>query len=129
MFFGSKRVAINGSNSVGTIIGQGAQLNGIFQSTGVLRLDGTIEGEFISSQEIIIGRSGIAKADIKAQIATISGAVYGNIEVTEKLEILPTAKINGDIKAGLLIVAEGATFKGICEVIQKTELLPDKEPA
>ncbi len=129
MFFGSKHVAINASSSVGTIIGQGAELKGIFQSTGVLRLDGTIEGDFINSQEIIIGSSGIAKANIKAQTATIGGVVYGNIEVAEKLQILPTAKINGNIKAGLLIIAEGANFKGVCEVFPKNELLPNKEPA
>lgn len=126
---GLKRVAVKTSNTVGTIIGQGTQISGVLQSTGVLRLDGTIEGDFINSQELIIGSTGIAKANIIAQTATIGGTVYGNIEVAEKLEILQTARIYGDIKAGGLNISEGAVFKGICEVFQKDKTEPDITPA
>jgi cytoskeletal protein CcmA (bactofilin family) len=33
------------------------------------------------------------------------------------LELLATARINGDIKCGTLVIAEGAEFNGKCEKI------------
>lgn len=114
--FGTKRVTVNSGDHVGTLIGQGTQLKGSITATGALRIDGEVEGEIVTSSEIVIGETGIVKAQVKAKNATVGGTVTGNMEVNERLELLASAKLLGDIKAGTLIIGEGAIFKGACEM-------------
>lgn len=119
--FGSKRATSTSGSQVATIIGQGTKLKGSMQATGGLRIDGEFEGDCITAGEVVVGESGIVKATIIAQIATIGGSVYGRMEIADKLELLPSAKTYGDIKVGALIIGEGAIFKGACEMRQSDE--------
>lgn len=114
--FGSKRVAVTTGDHVGTIIGQGTQFKGSINANGGLRIDGEVEGDIVTSSEVVVGETGVIKAVVKAKMATVGGAIYGNMEVTDKLELLPSAKVIGDIKVGILIIGEGAVFKGGCEM-------------
>ncbi len=75
-----------------------------------------MEGDIVTSSEIVIGETGNVKAQIKAKNARIGGTVTGNMEISERLELLASAKLIGDIKAGTLIIGEGAIFKGACEM-------------
>ena len=43
------------------------------------------------------------------------------MDIGDKLELLPTAKVVGDLKVGSLIIGEGAVFKGNCEMRQAAE--------
>lgn len=51
----------------------------------------------------------------------IAGSVTGNMDVKEKLELMPSARVIGDLKVGTLIIGEGAVFKGNCEMRQSQE--------
>ena len=51
----------------------------------------------------------------------VAGIVTGNMDVNDKLELLPSAKVVGDLKVGTLIIGEGAVFKGNCEMRQPAE--------
>ena len=119
--FGSKRIANTSGSQVATIIGQGTKFTGGIQAVGGLRSDGEVEGNCITANEIVVGESGIIKAAVIAQVATVSGVVYGTMEISDKLELLPSAKVYGDIKVGALIIGEGAVFKGACEMRQHDE--------
>lgn len=114
--FGRKRDTAKDSEQVATIIGKGAHFKGHINCASAMRIDGEIEGEFVHAQEIVVGESGIIKSSVKARNAVIGGTVNGNVEIAEKLELLPSAKVLGDIKAGTLIIGEGAIFKGACEM-------------
>ena len=104
-----------------TIIGPNAKFKGTLSSSGVLRIDGEFEGDIISTSEVIVGETGRVKAQISACVAVIAGVVNGNMNVTEKLEVLSTAQVNGDMHAGSLVIAEGAIFKGNCGMKQGSE--------
>ncbi|NQU78745.1 polymer-forming cytoskeletal protein, partial [Candidatus Woesearchaeota archaeon] len=47
--------------------------------------------------------------------------VKGNIVSSTRLELSATAKVTGNIKAPILIVNEGATLKGKCQVPAEDE--------
>ena len=87
-------------------------------SNGALRIDGEFEGEISTTADLIIGEAGKVKATISAKNAMIAGAVTGNMDVRDKLELMPSAKVVGDLKVGTLIIGEGAVFKGNCEMRQ-----------
>ena len=106
------------SEQVETLIGHTTSLKGSLTSNGALRIDGEFEGEISTTADLIIGEAGKVKATISAKNAMIAGAVTGNMDVRDKLELMPSAKVVGDLKVGTLIIGEGAVFKGNCEMRQ-----------
>jgi cytoskeletal protein CcmA (bactofilin family) len=116
--FGNKRAPIlpGFSDQVETINGKGTQFKGTIKAAGTIRVDGQVEGEISTKGDVVIGETGAIKAQIQARSATIAGSVLGNADITDKLELTSTAKLYGDIKTGVLIIGEGAVFKGACEM-------------
>ncbi|MDU2065289.1 MAG: polymer-forming cytoskeletal protein [Sporomusaceae bacterium] len=111
--FGGKTKSVH-TEHIETIIGQGTLFKGKVEATGTIRIDGRFEGEVLSSGDLIIGESGVVTAQIQAKSLTIAGTLQGNATVQEKLELLPTGKLYGDIAANVLSIGEGAVFKGAC---------------
>jgi len=109
------------ASQVETVIGPNAKFKGSLSSSAVLRIDGEFEGDITSSSEVVVGETGRVKAQISARTAVIAGVVNGNMNVAEKLEVLSTARVNGDMLAGSLVIAEGAVFKGNCGMKQEAE--------
>lgn len=114
MFGGKRNPGIN--EEVETVIGKDTQCKGTITSKNSIRIDGQLEGELATSGHLVIGQSGSVTAQIKAAGCTVAGVVHGNVDVAERLELLTTAKLYGDIKVGTLLISEGAVFKGACEM-------------
>lgn len=122
MFGSSKKTQTNYVGEVETIIGKNTLFKGNISGTGTIRIDGQFEGEINTKGNILIGETSKVTAQIKAMNATIAGTIYGNIDISEKLDLLSTAKIYGDLKVGVLSISEGAVFKGACEMRDNGEL-------
>jgi len=122
--FGDKRspVPAGSTDQVETIISQGTQVKGSLSADATIQVDGQVDGELSSKGTVLIGATGEIKAQIRARSATIAGTVYGNADVIDKLELTSTAKFFGDIKTGQLKIAEGAVFKGSCEMRHGNDL-------
>ncbi len=99
---------------VGTIIGPGAVLNGNLTAPETIRIDGTLNGDCICEGDLILGAEGAIDGNISARSVTLSGKVTGDIKAQEKLELLPTAEVTGDITSKSLIIDENASFDGRC---------------
>ncbi|HWR28857.1 MAG TPA: polymer-forming cytoskeletal protein [Negativicutes bacterium] len=119
MFGSKKNLEITGQ--VETIIGQSTSVKGSLTSNGALRIDGQFDGDITTTADIIVGETGRITATVGARNAVVAGAVTGNMDIGDKLELLPTAKLVGDLKVGSLIIGEGAVFKGNCEMRQTPE--------
>lgn len=95
-----------------TIIGADVNVKGNLKNKGSIQINGTVEGEIRSEEDITVGESASVTGPVVAKNILISGKVNGTIEATEKLEIDPTGVVQGDIKTKILIVREGANFNG-----------------
>ncbi len=115
---------ISGDGRVDTIIGKETEVKGTVTSAGVIRIDGKVEGEIIHKGDIAVGETGLVTANIKARNVAVGGTVTGNVEAAGKLELLPTARVVGDVKAGSLVISEGAYFKGHSDMAG-----PEERPA
>ena len=62
-------------------------------------------------------------ANIHVGSVVIGGTVKGNIEATEKLEMLSTGKVFGNIRTGKLKIADGVVFEGKCEMIKNPQAI------
>ncbi len=108
-------------NIVNSIIGEGSEFKGEFKINGLLRIDGIFQGTIETDGKVLIGQTGDAISDIKARLVVVGGTVRGNIYATERVIILPSAEIKGNIITPSLIVEEGVTFEGNCVINKKAE--------
>lgn len=112
--FGNGKKAMDSLNygKVQTIIGEGTEFKGTLQSTGVVRIDGLLEGSIQHGGDLIIGPKGRLVANVKSRRLAVAGEVRGEVDVEGKLELLAGARVYGDIRCGHLVVHEGAMFHG-----------------
>lgn len=111
---------------IDTIIGKETEFKGTLTSTGMIRIDGRIEGEVVHKGDIAIGETGNLSANIKARNVTVAGTVTGNIDASGRLELLASARVFGDISVGALIIGEGAIFRGTSEMKAPDKAAPGK---
>ncbi len=121
---GPKEMADAGK--VDTVIGPGSTVKGDIHSRGTLRVDGKVEGKVNSDSSIIIGEKGVVKAELAAAHIIIGGTVHGKVTGREKVEILSTGRLYGDVitKSSKFVVAEGVIFEGRCSMGQSAEVKP-----
>ena len=103
---------------ISTIIGAGSECGGDFRAEGSIRVDGTVNGNVIVTDAVIVGASGCINGDISAKSVIIGGEIYGNLNVPEKVELTSTARVIGDITTGGLVIDEKAIFQGRCDMNQ-----------
>ena len=109
---------MNDFDRIESMIGPSLVVKGEIQSSGTLRIDGVVEGSITSKGTVVIANNGVVKADIKADKVVIGGTINGNINARQKVEILPTGKLHGDVETVSfgLVVNEGAIFEGSCKM-------------
>jgi len=107
-------------NIVNSIIGEGSEFKGEFKINGLLRIDGKFQGTIETDGKVLIGQSGDAVTDIKARLVVIGGMVRGNIYAMERVILLSSGRVNGNIITPSLIMEDGVVFEGNC-TINKTQ--------
>lgn len=121
--FGSGKKTMDSLNydKIQTIIGEGTEIKGNIQSNGVVRIDGVLEGTIHHTGDLLVGPKGRVVAEIHSKGLSIAGEVRGQIQVEGKLELLPGARLYGDIRCGLFVVHEGAMFHGRSMMASESE--------
>lgn len=98
-------------DAVETLVGTNAAFEGTLKTDKTIRVDGKFIGD-IEALGVLIGADAKIEGNIKAEIIMIGGTVKGNIISADTVEILPKAKVLGDITTNILTIAEGAFFEG-----------------
>jgi cytoskeletal protein CcmA (bactofilin family) len=101
-----------------TTLGKETNFNGILRFRDSLKIDGNFEGEIESPGFLYIENGATVKANIKVGAVVIGGVVRGNVEASERLEMLTTGKVFGNIRTAKLNIADGVVFEGKCEMIK-----------
>jgi len=100
------------TGKIDTIIGEGTELTGEVKSSGMVRIDGSLNGAIHHDGDLIIGPQARVAANIRARTLVLSGEVRGDVNIEGRLELLPGARLIGDISCGQLIIHLGALFQG-----------------
>ncbi|MGZ4036259.1 MAG: bactofilin family protein [Bacteroidia bacterium] len=106
----------NNEGSAINLIGSGTTINGDINSTGDVRIDGTLTGNISLSGRLVIGTNGKIEGNVTCQNADVSGEIRGKVNVGEILALKSTAKILGDIATGKISIEPGAIFTGTCNM-------------
>ena len=81
-----------------TTLGKETVFSGKMRFLKSLKINGYFEGEIESAGFLYIEEGATVKADIKVRSVVIGGSVYGNIIATEKLEMLSTGRVFGNVQ-------------------------------
>jgi cytoskeletal protein CcmA (bactofilin family) len=95
-----------------TVVGQGARIDGTLVSAGSLRIDGHVKGKVRAEGDVTLSPQSTVEADIDAQNVTVAGTFKGNINAKTRAELARGGRVEGNITAKVLVVAEGAVFSG-----------------
>ena len=102
---------------INNIISEGTNIRGVVSLAGVLRIEGTLEGVIYNEGRVYISKSGRVVADIHAREVIIGGLVQGNVFSKEKVKLLNTARLKGNIYTTTIAADEGSVFDGDCVII------------
>jgi cytoskeletal protein CcmA (bactofilin family) len=104
-----------------TTLGRETDFNGVMRFKDSLKIDGTFSGEIVSTGFLYVEQGASITANIRVGSVVIGGTIKGNIEATEKLEMLATGKVFGNIRTAKLKIADGVVFEGKCEMIKNPQ--------
>lgn len=105
--------AVDVTNST---IGENSYFSGRFYINGSLKIDGKFEGKSLQADQLYIGATGKVKTNIIASTVIVEGIVIGNIEAKNRVMLMPTARILGDIKTPELVIQNGVILEGRCMI-------------
>ena len=105
----------NGEESIDSVVSKGMIIRGDIAFTGVLRVDGYIEGRLEAQSEqalLVVGETATLRGDVSAVDAVICGLVEGNVVVQRFLELRPGARVIGDVTYCQIEMHVGASVDG-----------------
>jgi cytoskeletal protein CcmA (bactofilin family) len=95
-------------------LGKDTVLEGRLTFKGVFNLDCNFKGDISAPGTLIIGEKGKIDSNIHVKSVICNGEILGNIIAEERVEILSSGKVYGDIWAPVVVVKKGAIFDGKC---------------
>lgn len=104
---------------VRTRFGKGFRFNGEMSGSEDVHVAGEIEGSIeLSDNELIVGSSGHVRAQVKARAITVSGHLKGQVRADERIEILKTGSLEGDLETAQIVIEDGAVFRGSIDILK-----------
>ncbi len=115
-----------GQEKFNTLIGRHAEIHGSLRLKENVRIDGKVVGniEADRGQEIyvVIGPEGEVQGDVLAGRIIVAGKVSGNIHAFERVELMASALVQGDIKYASMAVEHGAKLLGLLLQVDGTDI-------
>ena len=99
-----------------TLLGKGVDFKGIVSFDGTVRIDGRVVGEIYTTGTLIVGEHAVIEGIVSAGVVMNSGKINGIITATEKVQILKSGILVGDIRTPVIAIEEGSHFHGVCDM-------------
>ena len=103
-----------------SVISEECYFQGTLDLQGSVRVDGKLEGNVDNATYVTVSKSGFMKGNISAKGVVIIGTLEGDI-CADSVEILSTAKINGNVRSKKILIEGGAQVNASIKVVNKEE--------
>lgn len=111
--FGTKQ---RDNAGIATLIGAGTTVTGDLGFRGGLHLDGRIVGDVGGEagvpSTLTVGKEGVVEGSVTVDSVVLNGTVRGDVTVRERVELGPTAQVDGNVTYQVLEMAAGARVNG-----------------
>ena len=125
----AKQTTATVSNHI-NMIGEGTVFEGTLTADGDIRISGRIVGKVDIEGKAILAQEGSIEGEVRAMNLDVAGHIHGEIEVEERVILKSSARIDGNIRTARLVVEEGASFNGQCQMGSRTfsgdSIAPDR---
>ncbi len=117
----TENIRLNGMNGLKEpgetcVVSEGTIIEGKFNASENVRLDGTVKGEVKCDKRLVMGGKGKVEGIVTTQDAVIMGTIEGELKVGGTLTLKGTSLIRGTITAKFMVVEEGARYYGECNI-------------
>jgi len=99
---------------ISSYLGKNTVLEGKLIFKGTFNLDCKFKGDISAAGTLVVGENGKIDSNIHVTCIICKGEIIGNIIAEERVEILSSGRVYGDIWAPIVVVKKGAIFEGNC---------------
>ncbi|MGH7184620.1 MAG: bactofilin family protein [Nitrospiraceae bacterium] len=99
-----------------TLLAKGVVLKGEIHVEGTVRIDGRLDGDIETKGQVIIGEDGLVQGTITAGTLVSSGRIKAKVMATERVHLMKTATLIGEVLTPLLQIEEGAKIQGVTDM-------------
>lgn len=103
-------------NKEATVIGTDTHIKGEMTFKRSVRLVGSLEGRVVGEGELHVAEGARCKADVESPAVVVDGTIEGNVIARDKVQLNAKGVVRGDIRAGKMVMSEGASFYGQCAI-------------
>ncbi len=96
------------SEQLQAFLDQGTSFQGKICFDGVVRVDGHFQGDIRARGMLVVGETGRVEANLEVGSLVVRGAVVGEVQAKERVEIAPEGRIEGSITTPVLKIDDGA---------------------
>jgi len=98
-----------------SLIAPDITIEGKIEGSGHIRLAGRFKGDVHIQGDLTIDPGAKLTGSVRANTVIISGEIEGNIESAQRVELLDSGVLTGDLKAGTVSFAAGSRMRGRAE--------------
>lgn len=101
------------ASSAPATVNQRIKIKGEVSGQGDFFVDGELEGKVrISDGTFTVGPNARVTAEIEAQQIVVAGEVVGSLKAHERIQVLSTGKVTGEIDTRGIVIEDGAVLHG-----------------
>ena len=104
------------SSSINTLVGADTRVEGNVEFSGGFHVDGHVKGDVtaVGAKKAVLSISerGSVEGQVSAPHVVLNGAVKGNVYASERLELGPKARVDGNVEYKLIRIEVGGEVNG-----------------
>jgi cytoskeletal protein CcmA (bactofilin family) len=97
-------------------LGSGSTFTGDLVFSGRVRVDGVLNGSVRSDDLLELGAGGRIEGEVTVAQALVAGVLVGKLRATERVTLLESAEVSGEIETPWLDVRPGARLDAVVRV-------------
>jgi cytoskeletal protein CcmA (bactofilin family) len=99
-----------------TLLAKGILIKGEIRVEGTVRIDGRLEGEIHTKGTVVIGEDGVVQGTVSAGILVNSGKVKATVTASERVQLLKTGVLIGEVHTPSFSMEDGSKFQGLSDM-------------
>ena len=97
------------------------RLEGTLEVAGKFLVESEVKGTVRCRTELTVGDSARIEGEVQATIVIVAGRVSGNVHGSDRVEILPSGVVKGDVHAPRLVIQLGGVLEGRCHMREQAK--------
>ncbi len=107
-------------SEIDTVLAHDIEFEGRIEFSEPVLIKGSVSGEIVADADLYVAERASVQATIAAGRVSIKGAVVGDVDASQRVELFSGAHLTGNVRTPDLIVQSGSRLNGKCEMVEET---------